>query len=65
MTHKPWIHSEEDMIRSLLADEAKNRAILDEVERTVHQLRAKSSFRLALLHTVCERRGIPKPRDDK
>lgn len=65
MKDKPWLHNEDDMIRSLLADEAKAAAILSDMDNTLKQLRAKSSFRLALLNTICERRGIPKPRNDK
>jgi hypothetical protein len=47
-----WIYSEQEMLTSLLADEAKNKAILDNLINTLHQLRAKSSFRLALINQL-------------
>lgn len=49
-----WLKTPHDMLRSLLADEAKNAAILDEIGQTLKQLRAKSSFRLALINTLLE-----------
>jgi hypothetical protein len=36
------------------ADEAKNAAMLSELNNTVKQLRAKSSFRLALINQLLE-----------
>jgi len=52
---KVYIKSDYEKICSIIADEAKNAAILDDMLQTVKQLRAKSAFRLALLHQVREK----------
>lgn len=52
--HKVYIKTDYEKIKSLIADEAKNNAMLDELALTVKQLRAKSNFRLALLHQLRE-----------
>jgi hypothetical protein len=49
-----WLKTPQEMLQSLLQDEAKNAAILDEVAQTIKQLRAKSSFRLALINSLLE-----------
>lgn len=54
---KQWLTDEGEILRSLLADEAKAKAILVELETTVRQLKAKSSFRLALLNSLMESRN--------
>lgn len=58
MNNNNWLDNEDDMLRSLLGDEAKNKKILDEMANTIYQLRAKSSFRLALLNQLMDARGI-------
>jgi hypothetical protein len=50
-----WLTKPKDILASLIGDEAKNLAILQEVEKTAKQLVAKSKFRLALLHTLNEK----------
>lgn len=52
--NKVWVKTTEDKLKSLLADEAKNSAMLNEVQNTVKQLRAKNSFRLALINQLLE-----------
>ena len=52
--HKVYIKSEYDKLLSLIADESKNAAILEELTQTLRQLRAESTFRLALLHQLRE-----------
>ena len=49
-----WLHSEEEKIRSLIADEAKMMPMLDNMQATIRQLKAKQAFRLALLNQVLE-----------
>jgi len=49
-----WIKSSEQKLAALLADEAKGAAILNEVSNTVRQLKAKSSFRIALINQMIE-----------
>lgn len=49
-----WIKSNEERLKALVADEAKGAAMLKDVENTVKQLKAKSSFRLALLNQMVE-----------
>ena len=49
-----WIHSDEDKLRSLIADEAKMMPMLDNMMATIKQLKAKQAFRLALLNQLLE-----------
>ena len=49
-----WIKSTEERLAALIADEAKGAAMLNEVANTVKQLKAKSSFRLALINQLIE-----------
>ena len=49
-----WIKSTDERLAALVADEAKGAAMLRDVESTVKQLKAKSSFRLALLNQMIE-----------
>ena len=50
-----WIKSDLDKLRSLIADEAKTLPILDNIAASVKQLKAKSTFRLALLNQLLEK----------
>lgn len=52
---KIWFKTETEIIKSLLADDAKNSHILEELAKTVRQLKAKNTFRLALLNTLLEK----------
>lgn len=49
-----WIKSTDDKLKALLADEAKGAAMLNDVQNTVKQLKAKSSFRIALINQLIE-----------
>lgn len=49
-----WLHSDEDKLRSLIADEAKMMPMLDNMMSTIKQLKAKQAFRLALLNQLLE-----------
>lgn len=49
-----WIKTTEERLTALIADEAKGAAMLNEVANTVKQLKAKSSFRLALINQLIE-----------
>jgi hypothetical protein len=51
-----WIKTDEERLQALIADEAKGAKMLNEVHETVRQLKAKSSFRLALLNQLIEDR---------
>lgn len=50
-----WLHSDEDKLRSLLADEAKMMPMLDAMQATLRQLKAKQAFRLALLNQLLDK----------
>lgn len=52
--HNVWLHSKEDKLRSLIADEAKMMPMLDTMQATIKQLKAKQAFRLALLNQLLE-----------
>lgn len=49
-----WIKTNDERLKALLADEAKGAAMLTDVQNTVKQLKAKSSFRIALLNQMIE-----------
>lgn len=49
-----WLHSDEEKLRSLIADEAKMIPMLDNMQATIKQLKAKQQFRLALLNQLLE-----------
>jgi hypothetical protein len=54
---KEWLTDEGEILSSLIADEAKAKAILVDMENSLRQLKAKSSFRLALLNSLAESRN--------
>ena len=49
-----WYKTNEEKLRSLIADEAKTIPMLDNMQATIKQLKAKQAFRLALLNQVLE-----------
>jgi hypothetical protein len=49
-----WIKTTEERLKALLADEAKGSAMLNDVFNTVKQLKAKSSFRIAIINQMIE-----------
>ena len=49
-----WLKTKEEKLRSLIADEAKAIPILDNMQATIKQLKAKQQFRLALLNQLLE-----------
>lgn len=49
-----WLKTDEEKLRSLLADEAKMMPMLDNMAATIKQLKAKQTFRLALLNQLLE-----------
>ena len=54
MNDNPWLKTEEEKLRSLIADEAKMMPMLDNMQATIKQLKAKQAFRLALLNQLLE-----------
>ncbi len=53
-SHDVWLKSDEEKLRSLISDEAKMMPMLDNMQATIRQLRAKQQFRLALLNQLLE-----------
>jgi hypothetical protein len=49
-----WLHNDTDKLKSLIADEAKMTPMLDSMQATIRQLKAKQAFRLALLNQLLE-----------
>lgn len=49
-----WLKTTEQKLRSLIADEAKMIPMLDNMQATIKQLKAKQTFRLALLNQLLE-----------
>jgi len=49
-----WIKTNEQKLDALLADEVKQAPMLDEMLNTIKQLKAKNSFRIALLNQLKE-----------
>lgn len=54
MTHDVWLKTNEEKLRSLIADEAKLIPILNNMAATIKQMQAKNTFRLALLNQLLE-----------
>jgi hypothetical protein len=52
--HDVWLKTKEEKLRSLIADEAKMMPMLDSLQATIKQLKAKQQFRLALLNQLLE-----------
>jgi len=50
----PWLKTNEEKLRSLIADEAKLMPMLNNMEATIRQMKAKQAFRLALLNQILE-----------
>lgn len=55
-----WIKTDEERLSALIADEAKGAAMLKDVQTTLNQLKAKSSFRIALINQMIEDRESKK-----
>ena len=49
-----WLKTTEEKLRSLIVDEAKMMPMLDNMQATIKQLKAKQQFRLALLNQLLE-----------
>lgn len=49
-----FLKTEEEKLRSLIADEAKLMPMLNNMEQTIRQMKAKQAFRLALLNQLLE-----------
>lgn len=52
--NQTWLKTDEEKLRSLVADEAKMMPMLDNMMSTIKQLKAKQAFRLALLNQLLE-----------
>ncbi len=52
--HDVWLKSDDEKLRSLISDEAKMIPMLENMQATVRQLKAKQQFRLALLNQLLE-----------
>ena len=53
-TSDVWLKTDEEKLRSLISDEAKMMPMLDNMQATIRQLKAKQQFRLALLNQLLE-----------
>jgi hypothetical protein len=53
-TESVWLKTDEEKLRSLIADEAKSLNIIDGMQSNLKQLRSKCIFRLALLNQLLE-----------
>ena len=49
-----WLKTDEEKLRSLLADEAKAAPMLLSMLNTIKQMQAKQAFRLALINQLLE-----------
>lgn len=49
-----WLKTTEEKLRSLIADEAKVLPMLNNMEATIRQMKAKQAFRVALLNQLLE-----------
>lgn len=58
MNENLWLKTDEEKLRSLIADEAKMIPMLDNMMATIKQLKAKQAFRLALLNQLLENSNV-------
>jgi hypothetical protein len=49
-----YLKTNEEKLRSLLADEAKLLPMLDNMQMTIKQMKSKCTFRIALLNQLIE-----------
>ena len=49
-----FLKTDEEKLRSLISDEAKNSNMLAAMASTIKQMQAKSSFRIALLNQLID-----------
>jgi hypothetical protein len=49
-----WLKTREQKLQSLIADEAKQLPLLENLMATIKQMKAKSTFRLALLNQLLD-----------
>lgn len=54
MNDNVYLKTTEEKLRSLIADEAKTIPMLDTMSATIRQMKAKHTFRLALLNQLLE-----------
>jgi hypothetical protein len=54
MNNTIWLKTDEEKLRSLIADEAKASSMLNSLQETIKQLKAKQAFRIALLNQLLE-----------
>jgi hypothetical protein len=54
MSENIWLRTKEEKLRSLINDEAKMMPMLDNMQATIRQMKAKQAFRLALLNQLLE-----------
>jgi hypothetical protein len=60
-----WIKSTEEKLQALLADEARQAPMLNEMLNTVKQLKAKNSFRIAIINQLIEEKTNEHQRTSK
>jgi hypothetical protein len=51
---QPYLKTDEEKLRSLLSDEAKMSPMLDNMQATIRQMKAKQAFRIALLNQLID-----------
>ena len=49
-----YLKTDEEKLRSLLSDEAKMMPMLENLQATVRQMKAKQAFRIALLNQLID-----------
>ena len=54
--HAKWLENPDEIIEALIADEAKLTPMIISMEQTLRQMKAKNSFRIALLNQLREQR---------
>lgn len=63
-TNKVYLKTTPELLQSLLADEAKQSNMISNLEQTVSQLKAKNSFRIALIHQLQNNLNNNKTNED-
>lgn len=55
-----WIKTTDEKLKALLADEAKMTPMLNDMQDTLRQMKAKNSFRIAIINQMIEDREQKK-----
>lgn len=63
-TNQVWLKTKEEKLKALLIDESKQKPMIENLLSTIRQLKAKNSFRIAILNQLLEGEEVDFGDDD-